>query len=130
MSLRTMRGVRLFGAVIFAGLGLALFASTASATYARIQVIKINQGGNPNDVFTFQPTFTWTGQLPPEATTPSGSSFTLKGGQSSPVFETACDLDTRLPNHVDPCTQHYSNVTIKFAELPTLGYTLTDITCR
>lgn len=130
MSLRTMRGVRLFGAVVFAWLGLAVFAQGAMATYAHLQVVKINQGGNPNDVFTFHPTFTWTGVLPPEATTPTGANFTLKGGQASEVFDTACNLDARLPDHVDACTKAYSNVTMKITELPTLGYTLTDITCR
>jgi hypothetical protein len=122
--------MRLFGAVIFTSLGLGLFAQSAMATYAHIQVVKINQGGNPSDVFTFHPTFTWTGQLPPEATAPSGSDFTLKGGEASPVFDVACDLSARAPDHVDQCAEHYSNVTLKVAELPTPGYTLTDITCR
>jgi hypothetical protein len=117
-----MRGVRLLAAVAFAWVGLALCAQAALATYGQVQVAKINQGGNPNDAFAFHPTFTWTGPLPQGA-----SDFSLKGGQSSQAYAVACNIER--PGHVE-CSQHYSNVTLKVAEQPTPGYSLTGITCR
>jgi hypothetical protein len=117
-----MRGVRLLGAVAFVWVGLALSAQAALATYGQIQVVKINQGGNPNDAFAFHPTFTWTGPLAQGA-----SDFSLKGGQSSQPYHVACNIER--PGHVE-CSPHYSNVTLKVAEQPTPGYSLTNITCR
>jgi hypothetical protein len=121
MSLSATRGVRLVLAVALAWVGLALSAQAALATYGRVQVVKINQGGNPADVFVFHPTLTWTGPL---ATTTSD--FTLKGGEASQPYSVACNIER--PSHVECPT--YTNVTLKIAEQPTPGYALTDITCR
>jgi hypothetical protein len=121
MSRSATGGVRLVLAVALAFVGLALSAQAALATYGRVQVAKINQGGNPADVFVFHPTLTWTGPL---ATTTSD--FTLKGGEASQPFNVACNIER--PGHVECPT--YTNVTLKIAEQPTPGYSLTDITCR
>jgi hypothetical protein len=119
-----VRAGRLLGAVAFVWVGFALFANAAMATYGHIQIIKINQGGDPNDTFTFQPTFTWSGDPAlANVTTP----FALKGGESSPIFNVACNIER--PTHVE-CGPHYTNVTLHVAEAPTAGYDLTDVTCR
>jgi hypothetical protein len=117
-----LRGVRLLGVVAMACVGLALSAQAALATNGRVQVVKINQGGDPNDTFAFHPTFTWTGPLPMTA-----SDFALKGGESSQTYDVACNIER--PGHVE-CSPHYSNVTLQVAEQPTPGYSLTDIACR
>jgi hypothetical protein len=117
-----VRGVRLLGVVALAFVGLALSAQAALATYGRVQVVKINQGGDPSDAFAFHPTFTWTGDLASTA-----SDFSLKGGESSQVYDVACNIER--PGHVE-CSPRYSNVTLQVAEQPTPGYSLTDITCR
>jgi hypothetical protein len=122
MTRRMVRAGRLLGAVAFVWVGLALFAQAAMATYGRIQIVKINQGGDPNDTFSFQPTFTWSGPLPSN-TTP----FTLKGGEASPLFNVGCNIERQ--GHVE-CAPTYTNVTLHLAELPTPGYALTDVTCR
>jgi hypothetical protein len=38
-----------------AWLGLALCAQAAHATYGKVTIVKVNQGGNANDTFTFHP---------------------------------------------------------------------------
>jgi hypothetical protein len=117
-----MRGVRLLGVVAFVWIGLALSAQAALATHGRVQVVKVNQGGNPSDAFAFHPTFTWTGPLASTA-----SDFSLKGGESSQAYDVACNIER--PGHVE-CSPRYSNVTLQVAEQPTPGYSLTGITCR
>ena len=72
-------------AAAVACLGFALSAQAAHATYSKIQIVKINQGGDANDVFTFD-----TGLTP----SPSPSSFTLKGGQASSVFSVECNASS------------------------------------
>jgi hypothetical protein len=114
--------VRLLGVAALACVGLALSAQAALATYGRVQVVKINQGGDPSDTFAFHPTFTWTGDLASTA-----SDFSLKGGESSLAYDVACNIERQ--GHVE-CSPRYSNVTLKVAEQPTPGYSLTDITCR
>ena len=47
MSIRASSATRLLVAVGVAWLGLALSAQAAHATYSRVQVVKINQGGDP-----------------------------------------------------------------------------------
>lgn len=118
----TKRGARVLAAVAFAWVGLALCAQAALATYGRVQVVKINQGGNPDDTFAFHPTFTWTGPL-----ASSASDFSLKGGEASQAYDVACNIER--PSHVE-CSPNYSDVTLQVAEQPTPGYSLTDITCR
>jgi hypothetical protein len=116
MSLRASRGSRLLMAAALAWLGLALCAQAAHATYGKVQVAKINQGGNPSDTFSFHPTLT-----------PSASDFSLKGGQSSSVLQIECNIDRT--NHVDECKK-WGYPALKFTEQAKPGYTLTDITCR
>jgi hypothetical protein len=122
MSLRATRASRLVLAVALAWAGLALCAQAALATHGRIQVVKVNQGGNPNDTFAFHPTFSWTGPLGSSA-----SDFSLKGGQASQPYDVGCNIER--PGHVE-CSKEYSNVTLKVAEQPAPGYSLADITCR
>jgi hypothetical protein len=96
------------------------------ASYGRVQVAKINQGGNPSDTFAFHPTFTWGPGTQMTVPQRNYADFSLAGGQSSPSFDVACNTDTALW----ACSKDYSNVTLQVAELAKPGYTLTDITCR
>jgi hypothetical protein len=107
-------------------LGLAVFAQGALASHGRVQVAKINQGGNPSDTFAFHPTFTWGPGTQMTVPQPGYADFSLAGGQSSPSFDVACNTDTALW----ACSKDYSNVTLQVAELAKPGYKLTDITCR
>jgi hypothetical protein len=120
-----MRTTRLLTIAALACLGLAVFAQSALASHGRIQVAKINQGGNPSDTFAFHPTFTWTTMRPQGLPPANFPDFSLAGGQTSQQFDVACDLQAAFP-----CSRDYSNVTLQVAELAKPGYTLTDITCR
>ena len=125
MSTRALRTTRLLTIAALACLGLAVFAQSALASHGRIQVAKINQGGNPSDTFAFHPTLTWTTMRPAGLPPASFADFSLAGGQTSQQFSVACDLQAAFP-----CSRDYSNVTLQVAEQPKPGYTLTDITCR
>ena len=116
MSIRASRGTRLLLAAAVAWLGLALCAQAAHATYGKVQVAKINNGGNPADTFTFHPSLT-----------PSASDFTLKGGDSSSLYSIECNIDR--PGHSSECAK-WGYPALKFTEVAKSGYTLTDITCR
>jgi hypothetical protein len=125
MSTRALRTIRLPIVASLACLGLALFASSALASHARIQVAKINQGGNPSDTFAFHPTFTWGPGTQMTVPVPGYPNFSLAGGQTSQNFDVACNLNAAFP-----CDRDYSNVTLQVAELAKPGYALTNITCR
>jgi hypothetical protein len=116
MSIRASRGTRLLLAAAIAWLGLALCAQAAHATYGKVSVAKINNGGNPSDTFTFHPSLT-----------PAKSDFTLKGGESSSTFDVECNIDR--PGHSGECAR-WNYPALKFTEVAKSGYTLTDITCR
>jgi hypothetical protein len=116
MSIRASRGTRLLLAAAIAWLGLALCAQAAHATYGKVSIAKINSGGDPSDTFTFVPNLT-----------PSASSFTLKGGDSSTIYSIECNIDR--PYHSGECSR-WGYPTLKFTEQQKSGYTLTDITCR
>jgi hypothetical protein len=116
MSIRASRGTRLLLAAAIAWLGLALCAQAAHATYGKVQVAKINNGGNPADTFTFHPSLT-----------PTASDFTLKGGDSSSLYSIECNIDR--PGYGTECAK-WGYPTLKFTEQQKSGYTLTDITCR
>jgi hypothetical protein len=113
MSIRASSATRLLLAVGVAWLGLALSAQAAHATYSRVQVVKINQGGDPNDVFTFDTS------LKPAA---SPASFNLKGGQSSSIYGVECNVGSS-------CTSQWGNSVQTITERPAAGYTLTAIAC-
>jgi hypothetical protein len=113
MSISASRATRLLLAVAVAWLGLALAAQAAHATYSRVQVVKINQGGDPNDVFTFDTS------LKPAA---SPASFSLKGGQSSSIYGVECNVGSS-------CTSQWGNSVQTITERPATGYTLTAIAC-
>ena len=113
MSIRAPRATRLLAAVGVAWLGLALSAQAAHATYSRVQVVKVNQGGDPNDVFTFDTS------LKPAA---SPASFNLKGGQSSSVYGVECNVGSS-------CTSQWGNSVQTITERAAAGYTLTAIAC-
>jgi hypothetical protein len=118
MSYRATRGVRLLVAAALVWIGLAVCAHSAFAWDARVQVAKVNQGGNPNDSFAFHPSFT-----------PTAGDFSLKGGETSDAFDVYCNIDR--PNKAGECTDEGGDkVTLSVTERPTAGYTLTDITCR
>ena len=113
MSIRASSATRLLVAVGVAWLGLALSAQAAHATYSRVQVVKINQGGDPNDVFTFDTS------LKPAA---SPASFNLKGGQSSSIYGVECNVGSS-------CTSQWGNSVQTITERAAAGYTLTAIAC-
>ena len=113
MSIRASRATRLLLAVGVAWLGLALSAQAAHATYSRVQIVKINQGGDPNDVFTFDTS------LKPAA---SPASFNLKGGQSSSIYGVECNVGSS-------CTSQWGNSVQTITERAAAGYTLTAIAC-
>jgi hypothetical protein len=114
MTIRASRATRLVAAVGVAWLGLALSAQAAHATYSKVQVVKVNQGGNPNDVFTFDT------YLNPS---PNPAAFTLKGGQASSEYSVECNASTA-------CTSRWGNLTQTITERATPGYTLTSVVCR
>jgi hypothetical protein len=118
MSYRATRGVRLLVAAALIWIGLAVCAHSAFAWDARVQVAKVNQGGNPNDSFAFHPSFT-----------PTASDFSLKGGQTSTAFDVYCNVD-RIDYGRECTGDGGDKVTLSVTERPTTGYTLTDITCR
>src|SRR4029453_17263195 len=126
MSNRATRTLRLLTVAGLACLGLAVFAQGAMASYGRVQVAKINQGGNPSDPFAFPPTFTWGPGTQMTVPQRNYADFSLAGGQSGPSFDVACNTDTPLW----ACSQDYGNVTLQVAELAKPGYQLTNITCR
>jgi hypothetical protein len=98
--------------------GLAVCAQSAFAWHGRVQIAKVNQGGNPNDSFAFHPSFT-----------PTASDFSLKGGETSQAYDVYCNIDR--PNKGAECTgQGGDKITLSVTEQPTSGYKLTDITCR
>jgi hypothetical protein len=105
-------------ALALACAGCAIWASPAFAWYGRIQVEKVNVGGNANDTFAFHPAFSQT----------AASDFSLMGGQQSQAFDVLCNIDR--PGHGTECTSENHNITLSVTEQPTSGYTLTDITCR
>jgi hypothetical protein len=125
MTTRATRALRLLTVAGLACLGLAVFAQSALASHGRIQIVKVNQGGNPSDTFSFHPTFTWSSMRPQSLPPASFPDFTLAGGQTSQQFDVACDLQVTFP-----CARDYSNVTLQVAELAKPGYTLSNITCR
>ena len=116
MSIRASRGTRLLFAAAIAWLGLALCAQAAHATYGKVSIAKINNGGAPSDTFTFHPSLT-----------PSASDFTLMGGGSSSIYSIECNIDR--PGYSGECSR-WGYPTLKFTEVAKSGYTLTDITCR
>jgi hypothetical protein len=113
MSIRASSATRLLAAVGVAWLGLALSAQAAHATYSKVQIVKINQGGDANDVFTFDTS------LKPAA---SPSSFTLKGGQSSSAYGVECNVGSS-------CISQWGNSVQTITERAAAGYTLTEIAC-
>ncbi len=113
MSIRASSATRLLLAVGVAWLGLALSAQAAHATYSRVQVVKVNQGGDANDVFTFDTS------LKPAA---SPASFSLKGGQSSSIYGVECNVGSS-------CTSQWGNSVQTITERAAAGYTLTAIAC-
>jgi hypothetical protein len=116
MSIRASRGTQLLIVAALAWVGLALCAQAAQATYGKVQIVKVNQGGDPNDSFAFHPTLT-----------PAASDFSLKGGQTSSTYNVECNIDR--PGKGTECKK-WGYPALKFAELAKPGYTLTDITCR
>jgi hypothetical protein len=113
MSIRASSATRLLLAVGVAWLGLALSAQAAHATYSRVQVVKVNQGGDASDVFTFDTS------LKPAA---SPASFNLKGGQSSSIYGVECNVGSS-------CTSQWGNSVQTITERAAAGYTLTAIAC-
>jgi len=119
MQLGCRPAVRVVLVLAVACLGLALAAPAALGWQARIQVAKVNQGGNPNDAFAFQSTFATA-----EEGAPATAGFSLKGGETSQPFVVRCNV--ARAGHVE-CD---SSAPVQIAERPTPGYALTGLTCR
>jgi hypothetical protein len=116
MSIRATRGVvRLLVAAAMVWVGLALCAQAAFAWSGKVQIAKVNSGGNPDDVFAFHPSFY-----------PSASDFSLKGGQTSQAYEVYCNIDR--PGNSGECQGNHATTSV--TEKPATGYSVTDITCR
>jgi hypothetical protein len=111
--MRATRGVRLLVTVAMVWVGLAVGAQSAFAWVGKIQVAKVNQGGNPNDSFAFHPSF----YMPD----PQAHDFSLTGGQTTGPFEVYCNVAAECEGNAAP---------LAVTEQATSGYTLTDITCR
>jgi hypothetical protein len=115
MTIRATRATRLVAAVGVAWLGLALSAQAAHATYSKITIVKINQGGDQNDPFTFDT------QLNPA---PSPTSFSIKAGDANrKTFQVEC-------NATSECVQRWGASTQTISERTAAGYTLTGVDCR
>jgi hypothetical protein len=113
MSIRASRGARLLCAAALAWLGLALGAQAAHATYSKITIVKINQGGDQNDSFAFHPSLT-----------PSAGDFSIKAGESNrKTLSVECNVGTS-------CIKQWGHLTQTISETPKSGYTLTSVTCR
>ena len=97
-------------AAAMAWLGLALCAQAAHATYGKVTIVKINQGGDPNDTFGFHP------DLRPTSRTSRSRAGSRRRSRSS-----ATDRSTVLRDADYP--------TLTVTEKPTPGYVLKDITC-
>jgi hypothetical protein len=112
MTIRATRGARLLVAVALAWVGLALCAQAALATYSKITIVKINQGGDQNDSFTFHPSLN-----------PSATDFSIKAGEANrKTFQVEC-------NATSECWQRWGHSTQKVSEVAKAGYTLTAIKC-
>jgi len=115
MTIRASRGVRLLVAAAMAWLGLALCAQAAHATYGKVTIVKVNDGGNQNDAFAFHP-----------SVLPDQPDFSIKAGENnSKTFEVECNND---PAGSSACaTWNHPKLTV--TEQPTPGYVLEGIKC-
>jgi uncharacterized repeat protein (TIGR01451 family) len=114
MTIRASRGGRLLVAAALAWLGLALCAQAAHATYGKVTIVKVNQGGDQNDAFTFHP-----------SVTPSQQDFSIKAGDANEkTFTVECNVDRPGLS----CSQwNYPKLTV--SELSKPGYVLKSISC-
>jgi hypothetical protein len=116
MTIRATRATRLLMALCLACLGLALGAQAAHATWAKVTIVKINEGGNQNDLFTFHPDVV-----------PSQQDFSIKAGDANQyTFQVECNVDR--PGQAGECSQ-WSYPSMKVTELDKPGYTLKSIAC-
>src|SRR2546430_1715716 len=114
MTIRASRGRRLLLAAAMAWLGLALCAQAAHATYGKVTIVKINQGGNASDTFTFHP-----------SVVPSQPDFSIKGGESNQkTFQVECNVDRPGLS----CSS-FGYPSQSVTEKPTAGYELKSISC-
>src|SRR5919197_5508903 len=99
MTIRASRGARLLCAAALAWLGLAVYAQAAHATYSKITIVKINQGGDQNDTFGFHPSLT-----------PSAADFSIKAGESNrKTLSVECNVGSS-------CIQQWGNLTETITE--------------
>jgi hypothetical protein len=114
MTIRASRGLRLLVVAAMAWLGLALCAQAAHATYGKVTIVKINQGGNANDTFGFHP-----------SVVPSQSDFSIKGGEANEkTFQVECNVDRPGLS----CSS-FGYPSLSVTEKPTPGYELKSISC-
>jgi hypothetical protein len=111
MTIRASRGTRLLVAAAFAWLGLALCAQAAHATYSKVTIVKVNNGGPAADTFTYHPVLS-----------PATSDFSIKAGEAnSATYQVECNVGS-------VCSRwNYPEESV--TELPKANYTLTGIAC-
>jgi len=115
MTIRASRGARLLFAAALAGLGRGRCAQAAHATYSKITIVKVNQGGDQNALFTFDTNLT---------PSPSSSSFSIKAGETNgKLFQVECNAQSA-------CIQQWGQLTQTVSERAASGYTLTGVVCR
>jgi hypothetical protein len=115
MTMSASRATRLLAAVGVVWLGLALSAQAAHATYSKITIVKVNQGGDQNDQFTFD-----TSLNPAQ----SPAWFTIKAGETSrKTYQVEC-------NATSECVKQWGASTQTISERTATGYTLTGVDCR
>jgi hypothetical protein len=115
MTIRASRATRLLAAVGVAWLGLALSAQAAHATYSKITIVKVNQGGDQNDAFTFD-----TNLNPAQ----SPAWFAIKAGEANrKTYQVEC-------NATSECVNQWGASTQTISERTATGYTLTGVDCR
>jgi hypothetical protein len=113
MTIRASRGTRLLLAAAIAWLGLALCAQAAHATYGKVTIVKINDGGNQSDTFWFHPNLK-----------PPVDDFPLKGGQQQ-TYQVECNNESQFGS----CAKWgYPSLTVT-EEQSTPGYHLESIKC-
>lgn len=109
--------LRLGLAAAVACLGLGVTAQSAFATYGKVTVVKINQGGNQSDTFGFS-----------AQVMPSLANFSIAAGEANrKTFSVECNVDRA--GHSGECSR-WGYPTLSVTELASPGYKLTSIDCR
>jgi hypothetical protein len=114
MTIRASRGMRLLVVAAMAWLGLALCAQAAHATYGKVTIVKVNDGGDQSDAFAFHPDVV-----------PNQPDFSITAGESNgKTFQVECNVDR--PG-LSCASFGYPDLSV--TEKPTAGYELKSVKC-